>query len=134
MTEKAVKAGYDLSPNGGGRVRLAEDTGMSASSIGRMLLGRTLPLPRHFASLARAVNVPVRTLFELAETETGEDSSDGRISPVGSDPLTPDDVADMWGITDPALRTLFISTVEQVRRLQREKDTDETSGGAVARG
>ncbi|MBK3625451.1 XRE family transcriptional regulator [Streptomyces sp. MBT49] len=134
MAEAATAAGYDLGPKGGGRSRLAEDTGLSLSSIGRMLAGRTLPMPKHFATLARAVNRPVRSLFEIAEMETGEESADGLIRPIGSVPLTPEEVADMWGITDPALRPLFISTSEQVRRLQREKDHGGSNGGAVARG
>ncbi|MFD5571954.1 XRE family transcriptional regulator [Streptomyces cadmiisoli] len=134
MWEAAIAAGYDLSDKGGGRARLAEDVGISPSAIGRMLNGRTLPLPRHFANLARAVARPVRDLYELAEMETGEDSTDDRIRPVGSVPPTPEEVADAWAITDPGLRRLFISNSEQVRRLQEEMNHRESGGGAVARG
>ncbi|MFJ7090450.1 helix-turn-helix domain-containing protein [Streptomyces mirabilis] len=134
MTKAAMAAGFDVTPNEGGRQRLAETTGMSASAIGRMLDGKTLPLPRNFPKLARAVNVPVRRLFEIADMEMGEDSIDERIRPVGSVPLTPQEVADMWGLTDPALRQLFIANSEQVRRLQLEKNQSDSDGGAVARG
>jgi transcriptional regulator with XRE-family HTH domain len=134
MTEAATAAGLDVREGKGGRSRLAEQTGMSLSAVGRMLTGRTLPQPRHFTALARAVKRNPRDLFDIAGLETGRDSTDDRIRPVGSVPLTPEEVADMWEISDPALRQLFVSTSEQVRRLQREADQRESAGGAVARG
>lgn len=62
----AREAGYDIdSPRGGGRTALAELTGMSASSVGRMLAGQTLPDPSVLERLAQALKVPVLELFVL---------------------------------------------------------------------
>lgn len=59
-------AGYDVdSPRGGGRTALAELTGMSASSVGRMLAGQTLPDASVLERLALALKVPVLELFVL---------------------------------------------------------------------
>src|ERR1044072_2007252 len=60
----AVAAGYDIdSPRGGGKKALAEDTGMSASSVGRMLAGQTLPEPVHLERLAEALGISLMDLL-----------------------------------------------------------------------
>lgn len=62
----ATKAGYDLSsPRSGGRSQLAADTGMSPSSIGRMLSGQTTPAAENFERLAKAINVSLGHLLEV---------------------------------------------------------------------
>lgn len=46
IREAAQAAGYDVdSPRGGGKAELARRAGMTKSSIGRILAGRTMPDP-----------------------------------------------------------------------------------------
>lgn len=67
VTHHAVKAGYDLSsPRSGGRTKLANDTGLSPSTVSRMLSGKTMPDAYSLQALADAIDVPVEHLLEAA--------------------------------------------------------------------
>lgn len=73
VVKAARAAGFDLdSPRGGGRKALAEATGMSQSSVGRMLAGSTLPDARVLSKLADTLSVPRSELLYLAGVVTEE--------------------------------------------------------------
>jgi transcriptional regulator with XRE-family HTH domain len=113
----ARAAGYDIdSQRGGGRAALVRDTGMSASSVGRMLAGQRLPSPRVYERLARALNVPLRQLLIESGNASEEalDQVTERLMPITS--LTPEEAAPLLGITIPANVKLFISMVENFQR------------------
>lgn len=129
----AQAAGYT---GHGSKSRLARDTGMTESSVSRMLLGRAIPDPTFFEAIATAIKVPVRDLLveagiisERALTETGQ-------SQVTS-PITEEQAADAFGIVDPVARELFFASIE---RLRRQQDTtapeshgrEQGAGGGVA--
>lgn len=124
VTDLAVKAGYDLTPGGSGRSQLAQDTGMSVSAIGRMLTGKTLPKPNQFEKIAQAVGTHVHNLLTAAGVISATDWPEEAIPDVRSvtlqSPLSPQAAADAWGITDPMIRGMLISNIEQAIRLQRE--------------
>lgn len=123
MCELATRAGYDLTPTRGGRAALAEAAGMSRSAISRMLKGETLPMPHQLEGLARAVDADVRTLLVAAQVISDQSWPEDTIPDVRSvtqrSPLSPDEACDRWGITDPAIRQMVLTTVHEAIRLQR---------------
>jgi transcriptional regulator with XRE-family HTH domain len=126
----ARAAGYDIdSQRGGGRAALARDTGMSASSVGRMLAGERLPSPRVYEQLAKALKVPLRQLL-IESGNASEEALDHvaeRLMPITS--LTPEEAAPLLGITIPANVKLFISMVENFQR-QEPGSGDGATGAA----
>ncbi|MFD9248446.1 helix-turn-helix transcriptional regulator [Streptomyces bottropensis] len=73
VVKAARAAGFNLdSPRGGARKALAEATGMSQSSVGRMLAGTTLPDTRVLPKLADVLGVPRSELLYLAGVVTEE--------------------------------------------------------------
>lgn len=100
--------GYDLtSPRSGGKKALADATGMSQSSVGRMLAGQTIPDARFFEPLARALHLPVGRLFELS----GIAPEGSLTSPQDAEPrpLTPHEAAAQLDIRDPRNVALFVA-------------------------
>lgn len=96
----ATKAGYDISgPRSGGRKSLAEDTGMSQTSVSRMLNGQVIPDAYALERLANAINVHVFVLLEAAGVV-----SPGALTtptPPQPKPLTVRQAAEAFGITEP---------------------------------
>ncbi|MFC8463347.1 helix-turn-helix domain-containing protein [Streptomyces sp. NPDC057250] len=137
ITDLAIRAGYDLAPGGPGRADLARDTGMSVSAVGRMVTGKTLPMPQQLEALARAVHVDVRTLLVTAGVISDHAWPKGASADVASgssqQPLSPEAVADMWGITEPSIRSMLISTAQHVIRLQNEADGRRGQGEAIGK-
>lgn len=127
----AIRAGYDLSPRGGGRTALAQDSGMAVSAVGRMLDGKTLPRPSQFEAIARAVGIPVRDLLIEAEIISTASWPETTSLDVRSSDLTPEAAADAWGITNHVARQMLISSINQAIRLQQE--ADQGNGGVTAR-
>ncbi|MER5699666.1 helix-turn-helix domain-containing protein [Streptomyces mirabilis] len=133
----ATQAGFDMARGGTGRARLAEATGMSVSAVGRMVRGETLPDPASYQRIAQAVNVHTRSLLVAADLLPDEEDRNGANQDVLSvtHPLSPEAVADMYGITNPTVREMFIADIHRAVRLQRDLDQHGTHGGpAVARG
>lgn len=133
VAEAATRAGYDLSPRGGGRARLARDTGMDASNVGRMLAGKTLPDPRFWEPIADAVGVNLIKLLNESGILSDRSLSESDSSQVGSRPVTLSEAADALGITDPAYRQIFYGTVEGIHRAQEAEHGGGAGGQASAR-
>lgn len=137
--ELALRAGYDLRPGGTGRTQLSEATGMSVSAIGRMLRGETLPKVENVYLLAEALKVDEGLLLDTAGYRAPRRHTDGSPDPLLSvrQVLTPEGVADALGITNPFVRKMLISSIDEAMRLQREanesSDNGGTGGQAVAR-
>ncbi|MFI9026391.1 helix-turn-helix domain-containing protein [Streptomyces sp. NPDC053560] len=136
----ATDAGYDLSPGGGGRGALARDTGMSPSAVGRMVTGKTLPMPQQLEAIARAVQTDVRTLLVTAGViSDGAWPQDAESAVLSVTPrpqsLSPDAAADAWGVTEPGIRAMLLGSIQHAIRLQREADASPAGErtGAVAR-
>lgn len=129
VKQAARASGYDIdSPRGGGRTALARDTGMSPSSIGRMLAGQTVPDPSHLEALAKALGIPLRELlvrsgFVSREAISGE-MPGPEFVPV---PLAPAEAARRLGIKHPERIRVFEA---MVRALQEQED-EESRGGQV---
>lgn len=109
---------------------------MSASAVGRMLRGETLPDPRQFEAIAGALDLDVRDLLveaEIVSPESLSPPSQPRASGVGSDSITLDQAANALGITDPVAIDMLAATVERLRRIQDTQESDDGGGAAAAR-
>lgn len=133
VCELAPRAGYDLTTGAGGRAALARDVGMSPSAVGRMVNGETLPMPSQFEKIARALHTDVRHLMVAAGVISSTDWAESSIPDVRSatvqSPLSPQEAADAWGITDPMIRRMLINSIEQAIHLQREATEHTTASG-----
>ncbi|GJF30047.1 hypothetical protein KNE206_27470 [Kitasatospora sp. NE20-6] len=132
--EAAQRAGYDLTPGSGGRLALARDTGMSASAVGRMLRGETLPRPSQFERIAQVVHLDLHELLVRGGV-ISEDSANDLSQGVRS-PITPEGALDAWGVTHPMIRRILLASIDQAISLQRESErgpipSDEGRGGGA---
>lgn len=130
VTAAAREAGYDVdSQRGGARLALARDTGMSPSAVGRMLAGETMPSPRYWQPLAKAINRPLREVLIESGTATEEmlDAVPERVVPATS--ATPEEAARLLGIRKPASVRIFVGMVETLLA-QEERPNGDTSGAA----
>lgn len=133
----AQRAGYT---GHGSNARLAADTGMSDSSVSRMLKGQAIPELRFFPAIAEHLDlsiidllaemgIPPETLRALSETDPSQ---------VGSRSISPSQMADRAGINDPVGREMLAATIERLKRLEQHQDdaadqSDNDHGGSAAR-
>ena len=119
-----VAAGYDIdNPRGGGKKRLAENTGMSPSSVGRMLAGQTLPEPVHLERLAEVLGVPLMDL--LVRSGVVSEKAGRAVNappPVSEVPLTPEAAARLLGIRSPDRVEMFTAVA---KTLADQEEADE---------
>lgn len=126
----AKEAGYF---GHGAQARLARDTGMSESSVSRMLKGAAVPDLRFIAPLAAALRLnPIDLLVDtgLIPPESLQSQPESDRSRVRS--RTPDDVADEFGITDVVGRHMLTATIERLVREQEGDGADDAHGGTAA--
>lgn len=126
--------GYDLSPRGGGAVRLATETGLAQSSISRLLAG-AIPSLETTVTLSRTLDIPLSTLLVRTGRASEQDFPQGeaisnQTGVLSGKPLSPEEVAIAADVPPPD-REWFAT---MVRRLRREGDNNSTSGGAAAEG
>lgn len=127
--EAAQRAGYDLTPGAGGRLALARETGMSASAVGRMLRGETLPRPSQFERIAQVLNLDLHELLVqggVISEEYANDLSSGVCSPI-----TPEGALDAWGVTHPVIREFLLAAIAQAIVMQRKSEHHSHGGGAT---
>ncbi|MFJ3083879.1 helix-turn-helix domain-containing protein [Streptomyces halstedii] len=118
-----TSAGYDIdSPRGGGKKALAKATGMSPTSVGRMLAGQTMPDPAVLERLAEVLRLPLPEL--LVRSGLISRRHRASIEKVVSEmpprvPLTPAEAARHLGIMNPDNISFFEQTVRML--LDRER-------------
>lgn len=128
-----VAAGYDIdSPRGGGKKALADATGMSPSSVGRMLAGLTLPEPVHLERLANALGLPLMDLLMrsgivTAEASGGVTTTSTRTRVAAEIKLTPEAAARALGIRSPDRIRMFTAMAKTLAD-QEEADKDVRQG------
>ncbi|MDX2839485.1 helix-turn-helix transcriptional regulator [Streptomyces ipomoeae] len=120
-----VAAGYDIdSPRGGGKKELAEATGMSPSSVGRMLAGQTLPEPVHLERLAEALGVSLMDLLVRSGVVSEKAGRTAHTPPPAAPerPLTPEAAARALGIRSPDRVQMFTA---MAKTLADQEDADD---------
>lgn len=111
-----VAAGYDIdSPRGGGKKALAKDTGMSPSSVGRMLAGQTVPEPAALEKLAGVLGLSLTELLVRTGVVSGKRRVAATDRPEPPKPVTVEEAARQWGIKDPGRIKLFKAMVAALR-------------------
>jgi transcriptional regulator with XRE-family HTH domain len=117
---------------GGGRMALATKLGVSPSTIGRWLDGKSMPGPEVYEPLAVALGVPVADMLTGTGILSSESLQHLHQTGVRSQPITAAQAADELGIHDPHERAEFIQDVERRVRRLRSAASDDEAGGAVA--
>lgn len=115
VNRRARTAGYDLdNRRSGAQQKLAADAGMTTTAVSRLLSGRQMPAARYLWGLAQALRLEGETpeesyaqLLHEADMIPTEEVAQERRRSLPSTPLTPDDVADRWGITNPKDREMI---------------------------
>lgn len=129
VSDGARRAGYDIdSSRGGGRSALARDTGMSPSSVGRMLAGKAVPDPVYFAPLANALRVPWLDLMVLSGL-VPQGFFDERQHERA--PMSPREAAADLGIKDP-MKVEAFETMVRALLTDQNVNSNERSGEAGA--
>jgi transcriptional regulator with XRE-family HTH domain len=127
----AERAGY---VGHGRKARLARDTGMTQSSVGRMWNGQAIPEPPFFEPLAEAIGLHPAVLFVeagLMSRESLQSLSEIGRSQVGSG-LTPEEMADEFGIQDEVGRQMLFATIDRLKRLEDGQGAEHDSPGGAA--
>lgn len=128
----ARRAGYDIdTPRSGGKTALAQDSGISLSTISRVLAGTRALDPGSYEGLARALRVPLRELMVEGGIVPPESLPGWPDPAVRSRPITPSEAADELGITDPVDREMFLAMVDRLRR-ERQAKRENGDGGTAA--
>lgn len=118
LTRRLEDLGYNLSgPRSGGRSAFAEKSGISASTVTRLLRGDMPTDTRILRTLAEAIDVPYPEVLVRAGVLTQDElkAVQRPTAPPGGR-LTPEQAADELGITDPAERKVFVNMAKTLRR------------------
>jgi transcriptional regulator with XRE-family HTH domain len=127
----AREAGYDIdSPRGGGKKALAEAAGMSAASVSRMLAGITIPMPRYFGPLARALHRPLREIMIESGSADADLIDSAAAALFTPQHLTPEGAAAALGITRPENVEVFVALVENFQK-QEDSPKGRSSRGVA---
>ena len=118
LTHRLEELGYNLSgARSGGRAAFAADSGLSPSTVTRLLRDEMPTDTRILRTLAEAIRVPYPEVLVRAGVLTAEELAAVQrpTTPPGGR-LTPEQAADELGITDPAERKVFVSMTKTLRR------------------
>lgn len=126
LQQQLTTRGYDISgPRTGGRGAFATDSGISPSTVGRLLRGDKVTDTRVLALLAAALRVPLGEVLVRAGVLNEGELRAVQHPTTGSRRITPEQAADELGITDSQARRLFVSMAET---LQRQPPPDAGEG------
>ncbi|MEV8124059.1 helix-turn-helix transcriptional regulator [Streptomyces sp. NPDC085944] len=137
LTGVLTDKGYDLSSSrSGGRSQLAQDTGISAGIISRLLAGEPVSYET-LLSLSRGTGIPLAELLIRTEKAAERDFSlsgpeSGQIAVSSGKRLTPEEVAEAAGVPEDD-RPWFTTMVRRMRRGDTG-DGSSSAGGAAAEG
>ncbi|MDX3063391.1 helix-turn-helix transcriptional regulator [Streptomyces sp. ND04-05B] len=124
LHEQLTAKGYDLSgARSGGKSRFAEDSGISPSTVGRLLDGKRVTDMDVLARLADKLGLTLGTVLLRAGIVTEADLIAVEEPETGPDALTPERAATALNITDPHKRAVFVSMTETLQ--QPPPDTGE---------
>jgi transcriptional regulator with XRE-family HTH domain len=118
LTQRLEAKGYNLSgPRSGGRTAFAEDSGISPSTVTRLLRGEMPTDTRILRTLADAIDAPYPEVLVRAGVMTPEElAAIQERRPAPGRRMTPEEAADELGITDPAERKVFVNMTKTLSR------------------
>ncbi|WP_327671904.1 MULTISPECIES: helix-turn-helix transcriptional regulator [unclassified Streptomyces] len=124
----------------GSQQRLVADTGMSSSTISRLIKREQIPHVKFFPRLAEVAGLDPVELLVAAEVlppeylESQQTLSETKQSQVGSGSITPEEAAERLGIHDDVGRFTFFAVVDKLTEEDQaaEADQTDTTGGATA--
>ncbi|MEU0675116.1 helix-turn-helix transcriptional regulator [Streptomyces sp. NPDC006172] len=121
LAQRLESLGYNLSgPRSGGRSAFAEKSGLSPSTVTRLLRGEMPTDTRILRTLAEAIEVPYPEVLVRGGVLTHDELAAVQ-QPVTTDRITPEQAADQLGITDPAERKVFVNMAKTLRRTTPEE-------------
>jgi hypothetical protein len=106
----ALDVGYDIQPGKrtGDKQRLAHDADVDPGQLSRLISAQRMPGAETLAAICHVIKLDPMQLLAKIKTESGTQAAETRTQgdhkAVLSRALTPDEVADSWGITDPVGR------------------------------
>lgn len=115
LRSELASAGYNLSPRGGGQRLFAKDSGITTSTVSRMLAGEGSTDTRTLERVATTLREPLAEVMVRAGVLTPQDLQEVAHRDPTRPPMTPNDAADELGITDPHARRVLIATIEALR-------------------
>lgn len=116
LTRELTARGYDVTnTRSGARSRFAEDSGISQSTVSRLLRGQSGNDIGTFAALANALGLSLGEVLVRAGIITRQDLA-GVQRPATTRRITPEQAADELGIEDDQARRLFVGMVETLQR------------------
>ncbi|WP_326797483.1 helix-turn-helix domain-containing protein [Streptomyces sp. NBC_01808] len=125
LRDQLTRRGYDLSgPRSGGKSAFAEHSGISASTVGRMLRGDKITDTRVLGLLAQALGEPLSDILVRAGIITADELGAVQRPSPGDRRITPEQAADELGITDAQSRRVFVSMAETLQRTQPPTSTN----------
>ncbi|MFD7121939.1 helix-turn-helix domain-containing protein [Streptomyces sp. NPDC059922] len=117
LTQRLADLGYNLSgQRSGGRSAFAEASGLSPSTVTRLLRGEMPTDTRILRTLAEAIRVPYPEVLVRAGVLTPDELAAVQRPVTTGDRLTPEQAADDLGIYDPAERKVFVNMAHTLRR------------------
>ncbi|WP_406337326.1 helix-turn-helix domain-containing protein [Streptomyces sp. NBC_00649] len=132
-----IEREYDVkSPRGGGRAKLAKETGLAASTVTRILSGQ-VPDFENQVILARHLGVPLSEFLIRTGKATEADfpypsNESSHIDVSSQQSLTPEELAALAGVPE-ADKDWFTTMVRSLRR-RGPTDNGNAAGGAAAEG
>ena len=115
LRAELTAAGYNLAARGGGQRLFAKDSGITTSTVSRILAGEGSTDTRNLERIAVALRKPLADVMVRAGVLTTRDLQEVALRDPTRPPMTPDEAADELGITDPHARRVFIATTEALR-------------------
>jgi transcriptional regulator with XRE-family HTH domain len=120
----------------GRQQQLVAETGMNKSTVSRLLRQEQIPHVKFFPALAKAIGVdPVELLVAAGVLppeylESQQTLSETDRSQVGSGPVTVEDVAEQFGITDDVGKFTLYAVIEKLKSSE-DQDTENPGGTAA---
>lgn len=130
-----TERGYDVkSPRGGGKAKLAKDTGLADSSVTRLMSGQ-VPQYDTLLLLARHLDKPLPELLIRAGRAQEADFNQsgieiGHVGVSSDNPLTPEELAEAAGVPRDD-REWFVTMIRRLRKRGVRDDSAENGGAAV---
>lgn len=115
LRDQLTVRGYNLSARGGGQRRFAKDSGITPSTVSRVLSGEGSTDTRTLERIATALNLSLAEVMVRAGVLTPADLQAVTHRDPTRPPMTPDEAADELGITDPHARRVFTATINALR-------------------